>query len=184
LHPAARSSPPATCPTAAPSPIKQPERCPHCNSLRLVKKGTRKKKLETVKRSQCRWCGRAFTAGPRPLRNKTCPVNEVLEGLTLYNRGYTLEETAAKISSRFGRQAAPSTIARWLSEHPTPTTYTRLRTRGRRLFKPMQAIRTIKLYHKQVYEFGWHRSKLAFIRDGSLDDRRVGDTKFAKVPLS
>jgi DNA-directed RNA polymerase subunit RPC12/RpoP len=30
------------------SSIKPPERCPHCNSSRLIKKGTRKKKLERV----------------------------------------------------------------------------------------------------------------------------------------
>ena len=35
------------------------------------------------------------------MRNKTYPINEILEALTLYNRGYTLEETAAKISSRW-----------------------------------------------------------------------------------
>src|SRR5207302_2221198 len=128
------------------SRIKDPERCPHCHSPRIIRKGSRKKKLETVALWRCRSCGRTFTPGPRPLRNKTYPVGEILEALTFYDRGYTLEETAAKISSRFGRHAAASTIARWVSEHPSLTTYTRLRSRARSLFKPMQAIRAIKLY--------------------------------------
>ena len=45
----------------------------------------------------------------------------------------------------------------------------------------MQAIRAIKLYHRQVYEFAWHRAKLAFVRDGTLNDKRIGDTKFSNV---
>jgi ribosomal protein L37AE/L43A len=161
--------------------IKDPERCPHCNSRRLIRKGARKKKLETVPLWRCKSCGRTFTPGPRPIRNKTYPINEVLEAITLFNRGYTLTETAAKISSRFGRHAAPSTISRWVSEHPSLTTYARLRSRGRGVVSPLHAIRTIKLYHRQVYEFAWHRPKIAFLRNGSLDAKRSGDTKFAKV---
>jgi transcription elongation factor Elf1 len=163
------------------SPIKRSDRCPHCNSPRLIKKGTRKKKLERVPILRCLSCGRSFTVGPRPIRNKTYPVNEILEALTLYNRGYSLEETASKISSRFGQHAAASTIARWLTEHPALTTYTRLRARGRALCNPMQTIGTIKLYHRQLYEFSWHRPKLAFVREATLDERRIGSAKFSNV---
>ncbi len=99
------------------SPIKLSARCPHCNSPRLIKKGARKKKVERVPIMRCRSCSRSFTIGPRPIRNKTYPANEILEALTLYNRGYSLQETALRISSRFGRSAAPSTISRWLSDY-------------------------------------------------------------------
>jgi hypothetical protein len=44
---------------------------------------------------------------------------------------------------------------------------------GRRLFTPTQLIRTHKLYHRQVYEFAYHRAKLAFLKDGTLDDKRA-----------
>jgi hypothetical protein len=37
------------------------------------------------------------------------------------------------------------------------------------------------LYHRQVYEFGYHRAKLAFLRNGTLDDRRPGDSRFAGI---
>ena len=107
------------------------------------------------------------------MRNKTYPVGEILEALTQYDRGSTLEETARKISSRHGHPVAASTISRWLSEHPGLTTYRRLRARGRRLFTPAQVIRTHKLYHRQVYEFAYHRAKLVFLRDGSLDEKRA-----------
>jgi transposase-like protein/uncharacterized coiled-coil protein SlyX len=101
--------------------IKPPERCPHCNSTHLIKKGTRKKKFERVPLYRCRACGRTFAPGPLAIRNKTYPLPEILEALTLYNRGNTLEDTARKISSRYGHRVAPSTISRWLSEHqPLP----------------------------------------------------------------
>ena len=178
LYPATAPARPArpVRPTHPRPAIKPPERCPYCNSPRLIKKGARQKKLERVPLYRCRACGRTFAPGPRAVRNKTYPVNEILEALTLYDRGDTLEQTAAKISSRHGHPVAPSTISRWLSEHPALTTYRRLRARGRRLFAPTQLIRSHKLYHRQVYEFAFHRAKLAFLRDGSLDDKRAATT--------
>jgi hypothetical protein len=115
------------------------------------------------------------------LRNKTYPVTEIIDGLTLYNRGHSLEEVAQRLSSRHGHTIVPSTISRWLQAHPALITYRRLRAQGRRRFSPPQVIRIVKLYHTQVYEFGYHRAKLAFLREGALDDRRAGDTRFAPL---
>src|ERR1700682_5469351 len=155
------------------SRIKPPDRCPHCNSKRLNKKGTRKKKLEDVPLYRCRSCGRTFAPGPLAIRNKTYPLPEILEAFTLYDRGNTLEATAEKLSSRYGHRVAASTISRWLPAEPARATYRRLRDRGRRLFTPTQLIRTHKLYHRQVYEFAYHRAKLAFLKDGTLDEKRA-----------
>jgi DNA-directed RNA polymerase subunit RPC12/RpoP len=87
------------------SKLKPPDRCPHCNGKRLIKKGTRRKKLEDVPLYRCRSCGRTFSIGPRAIRNKTYPLPEILEAFTLYDRGNTLEETAEKISSHYGHQS-------------------------------------------------------------------------------
>jgi hypothetical protein len=163
------------------SPIKTPERCPRCASRNITVKGRREKKLETVRLYRCRTCDHRFSPGPRPLRNKTYPIAEIIEGLTDYNRGHSLEETARRISSRHGHTIAGSTISRWLQAHPGLTTYRRLRAIGRKLFSPPMVIRVTKLFHTQVYEFGYHRAKLAFLRDGALDDRRAGDTAFASI---
>ena len=59
--------------------------------------------------------------------------------------------------------------------------YLRLRDKGRHLFRPEQTIRSIKLYHRQIYRYAFHRPKLEFLRHGELDDRRSGDTRFAAV---
>jgi transposase-like protein len=163
------------------SPIKPPERCPACNSRSIVPKGRRAKKLETIRVYRCRSCGRTFTPGPRALRNKTYPLHEILDALSTYNRGYSLEETSRRLSSRHGHTVHPATISRWLAAHPRLTTYRRLRERGLALFMPPQLIRTFKLYHRQVYEFSSHRGKLSIMRAGTLDDRRSGDTRFAPL---
>jgi hypothetical protein len=118
---------------------------------------------------------------PRAIRNKTYPLPEILEAFTLYDRGNTLEAIAEEISSRYGHRVAPSTISRWLAEHPGLTTCRRLRDRGRRMFTATQVIRTHKLYHRQVYEFAYHRAKLAFLKDRTLDDKRAdGSTSTAE----
>lgn len=165
----------------APSPVKPPERCPHCGSPNITTKGRRLKKLETLRLYHCRACARRFTPGPRALRSKTYPLNEILDALTTYNQGHSLEDAARRLSSRYGHVINPSTISRWISAHPGLTTYRRLRARGRMLFAPPQLVRIVKLYHAQVYEFGYHRAKLAFLREGTLDDRRTGDTRFAPL---
>jgi hypothetical protein len=173
------SVPVPACPSQ--SPIKPPERCPRCASRKLATKGSRAKKLEAVRLYQCRTCKHRFTPGPRALRNNTYPIGEIIEALTDYNRGHSVEQAARRFSSRHGRRIAASTISRWLQAHPGLTTYRRLRERGRRLFTPPQMIRIIKLYHRQVYEFGYHSAKLAFLRKGALDDRRAGDLRFAAL---
>lgn len=163
------------------SPIKPPERCPSCTSRRVAPKGRRAKKLETVRLYRCRSCRRTFTPGPRAIRNKTYPLHEILDALSTYNRGYSLEETSHLMSSRHGHSISPTTISRWLAAQPRLTTYGRLRDRGLKLFTPPHITRTIKLYHRQLREFSYHRAKVAFMRAGTLDDRRSGDTRFAPL---
>ena len=110
-----------------PHTVKPPARCPHCGSTRLIRKGTRRKKLEIVQLWQCKLCRRVFTPAPAELRYKTYPLRIILDGVTLYNLGYSLPEAAAKLKSRHGYKVSPSTLASWMSEHRELTTYSRLR---------------------------------------------------------
>ena len=139
-----------------------------------MRKGTRTKKLETVQLWKCRACGRVFTPAPPALRHKTYPLAVILDGVTLYNLGHTLSEAAAKLKSRHGHAIAPSTLAGWIDEHRDLATYARLRDAGRRLASPAQTIRTVKLYHRQVYEYAYHRPKLALLAQGAEHARFTG----------
>jgi transposase-like protein len=142
---------------------KPPERCPHCSGRKLVRKGTRIKKLETVQLWQCRACTRVFTPAPAELRHKTYPLRVILDGVTFYNLGYTLTQAAAKLKTRHGCRVPPSTLSAWIHEHSELATYARLREEGRKLAPPSQVTRTVKLYHRQVYEYAYHRPKLALL---------------------
>jgi hypothetical protein len=77
--------------TPAPSPVKPPECCPHCGSRKITTRGRRLKKLETIRLYQCGACNRRFTPGPTALRHKTYPVGQILEALSEYNRGHSLD---------------------------------------------------------------------------------------------
>jgi PD-(D/E)XK nuclease superfamily len=121
---------------------------------------------------------------PSALRNKTYPLKVVLDAITTYDLGYTLDKTTERIRSRYGHQIGRSTIAAWLAEHRALTSYRRLRAEGRRLFPPTQAIRSIKLYHRQIYKFEYHRPKLALLRESREHHRFAPVSDFLeRVPL-
>jgi hypothetical protein len=126
-----------------------------------------------------------YVAGfPSALRNKTYPLRIVLDAITQYDLGYSLEKTADKIRSKYGHKVGRSTIAAWLAEHRSLTTYARLRAQGRRLYPPTQTIRATKLYHRQVYKFEYHRPKLAMLQESREHARFSGVADFLeRVPI-
>jgi transposase-like protein len=164
-----------------PHTAKQPEACPHCGSRSLTRRGTRKKKLEIVQLWRCASCKRTFTPAPGALRNKTYPLRMILSALTDYDTGLTLEETAVRLKKKTHRNVSPSTITSWLEQYKGHCSYRRLRAKGLSRFPANQTIRTIKLYHRQIYSFAYHRPKLDFLRTGALDDKRKDDKRFAPL---
>jgi len=137
------------------------ERCPYCSGSHIVRKGLRKKKLETIQLWFCNDCRKVFT--PQPVRNKTFPLPLILEGVSLYNLGYSAEAACRLLSERRGLSVSPSTVTSWVTEHQNLCAYSRLRQDGHKLFRPDQLIRSTRLYHQQIYEFSIHRGKLALL---------------------
>jgi len=64
-----------------------------------VRRGFRKKKLETLPLYLCRSCGRTFTR--QILKGKTYPLRVIFEGLSLYHLGHSLSEVTSRIKGRF-----------------------------------------------------------------------------------
>lgn len=112
---------------------------------------------------------------------KHYPLHSILSALSDYNVSYTLDMTAARLRKKTGRHVSPSTISSWLHEYQRHCTYRRLRAAGLERFPPEQTIRSIKLYNRQIYAYAYHRPKLNFIRAGTLDEKRIGDTRLATV---
>jgi hypothetical protein len=77
-----------------------------------------------------------FTPAPAELHYKTYPLRIILDGVTLYNLGYSLPAAAAKLKSRHGYKVSPSTLASWMSEHRELTTYRRIRGKARLIPSP------------------------------------------------
>lgn len=140
-----------------PHTAKPPERCPHCGSTRLIRKGTRRKKLEIAQLWQCKLCRRVFTPAPPLLRYKSYPLRLILDGVTLYNLGYSLPEATKKLKEKHGYKISQNTLAGWMTENRDLITYRRLRAQLPIRLKPTQTIRSTKLYHRQVYSFAYHR---------------------------
>jgi transposase-like protein len=174
-------SPPIPRIARVPLTSKQPDACPYCGGKNLTRRGTRKKKLEIVQLWRCAACKRTITPGPAALRNKTYPLRMILSAITDYDLGYTLEETAARLKKKTNRRVSPSTITSWLDEYKQHCSYRRLRGAGLRRYPANNTIRSIKLYHRQVYGYAYHRPKLDFVRAGTLDDKRSGDTDLAAI---
>ena len=79
---------------------------------------------------------------------------DILDALKTYSLGYSLEQTRARVKQKTGRAIGHSTLSNWLAEHRALMSYRRLRGHGRHRFPPEQTIRSIKLYHRQVYGYG------------------------------
>ena len=140
-----------------PHTVKTPARCPHCGSTRLIRKGTRRKKVEIVQLWQCKLCRRVFTPAPPSLRYKTYPLRVILDGVTLYNLGYSLPVAAQKLKAKHGYKVSPSTLASWMAEHRELTTYSRLRRHRPNGLSPAQTIRSTKRPFRKGLS-GWCRS--------------------------
>jgi len=137
------------------------ERCMYCQSKNVVKRGKRKKRLEEVQLYRCRDCERTFTE--QRIKGKMFPLKAILDGLSFYNIGHSLEESCNLVKEGYGIEIKKSSLAEWLKEFEGVCKYGRMRKHGKALFTPNQVIQNVRLYHKQVYDFRYHKAKIALI---------------------
>ena len=141
--------------TAEPDVVK----CIYCAGKEVVKRGKRKKKFETVQLYFCHHCNKTFVW--QRVKGKRFPLRVILEGLSLYNVGYSMEKVCQRLKEQFGLDVKTSTISDWVREFGSICRYTRLRPYGLKLYSREQAVQTVHLFHRQVYDFSVHRAKLA-----------------------
>ncbi len=108
---------------------------------------------------QCSECLHRFTAGDAG-KNKTYPLNAILETVSTFNRGHSVSETQALIRRRLHIHIPERTISSWIAEHRKLATYARLRPDAKKTFAPNQIVRSYTLEHRQVYHFQVHQAKL------------------------
>jgi hypothetical protein len=141
-------------------------------------------KFEIVQLWCCASCKRMFTPAPAALRNKTYPLRTIIMALTTYSLGYSHEETLRRVKSKTGCAIANSTLSSWIAEHHEVLSYRRLRDDGRKRFPPEQTLRSVKLYHRQVYHYSFHHPKLEFVRESDEHHRFAPVANFLEaIPL-
>lgn len=73
--------------------------CPNCQGVNFFKRGMRQKKNETVQLYFCNDCQKTFTPGST--KGKHYPISVILDAISLYYLGHSLEEAAKKASAIF-----------------------------------------------------------------------------------
>lgn len=152
--------------------------CPYCNSSDFVKRGVRNKKHEVVQLYLCRntECGRTFTA--ERVKGKRFPLNVILEGISYYNLGLSLEQTCKILEQKFPEVAPPipATLSSWIEEYKPICRFERMRPYAIKLFPPQKMVEVVSMAHRQLYRFRYHRAK-ALLSMEEFKNRRFGRLK-------
>ena len=138
---------------------KTAESCPFCQSKNFVKRGTRKNKFQIVQLYLCKnhECGKNFTA--QDVKGRQYPLNVVIEGMSLYNLGFTLEQTCNLLKQKFNTCPEYHTLAEWIRQYKNLCRYERLRPFSVKLCKPKDTVEVVTMAHRQLYRFRYHRPK-------------------------
>ncbi len=131
-------------------------KCSECGSRNIVKSGSRKNKNEVVQRYKCNDCWKTFSL--TKLRNKSYDVKVILKSLSLYNLGYTLEETSKLVNRKYKVKTYPQLIHSWLKEYKELCSFSRFR--GKNNIKPSSVIYSGLFKHEQPYLFKYHKFKV------------------------
>ena len=86
-----------------------------------------------------------FTPGAAALHNKTYPIRMILQTLSDYGIGHSLQQCADRLKKKTSRTVSPSTISSWLDLYYKYCSYRSLRARARTRFPPELAIYQMKL---------------------------------------
>ena len=144
-------APVLTLPSVEPQPLepigtsRAAEKCPYCESKNFVKRGTRKNQHQVVQLYLCRSteCGRTFTA--QDVKGKHFPLNIVINGMSYYNLGFTLEESCSLLKQKFGVSPEPATLSDWIAEYKELCRYERLRPYAIKMFAPKDTVEVVTM---------------------------------------
>ena len=143
--------------------------CPYCAGTNFVKRGTRQKKNDTVQLYLCNDCQKTFTPGST--KGKHYSISVILDAISLYYLGYSLEESARRASRIIAVNKSTEnentinseTVSSWITQYEPLCAFARMRPFALKLLPPEQTISSATLAHRQLYRFRHHRSKTILI---------------------
>lgn len=136
------------------------EKCPYCSG-KLVKKGIRKKKHEEVQIYFCSACSKKIT--PLITKNRTYPLRIIIDSLTFYNKFVPIDKIPEIIKNSYGIGITSRTVSNWLKEFEAYAPFLRMREFAEKKYDRKDAIAESKMFHKQIYDFKFHRAKTDII---------------------
>lgn len=136
-------------------------KCPYCLSQNFVKKGLRQKKREKVQMYLCKDCQKVFTQ--QITKGKHYPLPAVLQSLSLYHLGYSLEQVCQILKQRENYDIQPTSISNWLKEFASMCRFSRMRPYALQKYTPKNMTVLETLAHQQLYQFRFHRAKCDLI---------------------
>jgi len=140
--------------------LKSLEKCPFCEG-KVVKKGIRKKKFESVQVYFCKNCNKKIT--PMASRGRTFPLRIIIDALTSFNRLTPLIKIPDGIKEKYGVDVSARTISKWIEDYKDYIPFLRMREFAGKKFSSKNLISEAKLVHKQIYDFKFHNAKLDFV---------------------
>ena len=146
--------------------------CPYCGSAEFVRRGFRQKKLEKIQLYLCSSCQKTFT--PYSTKGKRYPMEIILDAISIYNLGYSLEKTCQFVKERNGIVIPPSSLTDWLSEFAELCRFSRMRSFALKKYSPKEIVISSTLAHRQLYRFRFHRAKCELVIKDDFKHRRFG----------
>lgn len=140
--------------------------CPYCGGTKVIKKGTRAKKYETIQLYYCHRCQKKFT--PLLTKGKTYPLKVILDAISLYNRFYSMEEAARQVSEKYGLKVSFQNIPNWLRDFEEYLPFLRMRGFIEKKYDQKDILVESKMFHGQIYDYKYHRAKTDLLIDGDF----------------
>lgn len=135
--------------------------CVYCSGKNIVKRGKRKKKHEEAQLYLCNDCKKTFTG--QTLKGKQYPARMLLDGISYFNVGFSLEQSIRFLELSYGLKVDPRTLAGWVKELEDLCSYTKMRAYGLKLYSPHQIVESSKMFHRQIYHFRYHKAKMCLV---------------------
>lgn len=151
----------------SPHSIPEKPHCPYCHGTRLIKKGHRQNKYESVTLRRCQTCRTVFSP---PQKHRTFPFPVILDALDRYDRLQSANEVALALSRRYRLPIRERTVRQWIADFRPVLPITRYRTHlkaeetnRREAGLPGPLLLESRLLHGLTYDFKFHRGKMALL---------------------
>src|SRR3989344_817816 len=136
---------------------KEKRECVYCRKKNVIKKGRQKIRFGFKQVFYCKDCKRRFI--DEGLSNKMYSTKIIVNSLSYYNLGNTLEETAKLVNKQFRVRISKSSVFEWLNEFRW-LGYLKLRDGILKKYGKSVLVNKQFVHNGLAYNFRYHKGKL------------------------